>query len=292
MSLSSPSPVPPPPRIPSSLPTVTPGDTSSPAARKEAPSAPNTSNIPSAPSIDPAEVAYFEALAHRWWDTEGPFWPLHKLNAFRVVYLRERLCQALGRDPTADLPLTGLRLLDIGCGGGILSESLTHLGARVMGIDVAPKNIRVAELHAQGCGLDLDYRLTSAEALAQDGAQFDVVLNMEVVEHVENLPAFLAACGVLVRPGGVMAVATINRTLAALVIAIFGAEYVLRWLPKGTHHWRKLVKPAEVLAGLGDTFHLVHRTGVRVNPFDRSFHFTPYLGVNYLLLGQKQPQAA
>jgi 2-polyprenyl-6-hydroxyphenyl methylase/3-demethylubiquinone-9 3-methyltransferase len=237
-------------------------------------------------------VAYFEALAHRWWDTEGPFWPLHKLNAFRVVYLRERLCQALGRDPTADLPLTGLRLLDIGCGGGILSESLTHLGARVMGIDVAPKNIRVAELHAQGCGLDLDYRLTSAEALAQDGAQFDVVLNMEVVEHVENLPAFLAACGVLVRPGGVMAVATINRTLAALVIAIFGAEYVLRWLPKGTHHWRKLVKPAEVLAGLGDTFHLVHRTGVRVNPFDRSFHFTPYLGVNYLLLVQKQPRAA
>ena len=292
MSLASPSPVPPPPRIPSSLPTVTPGDTSSPAARKEAPSAPNTSNIPSAPSIDPAEVAYFEALAHRWWDTEGPFWPLHKLNAFRVVYLRERLCQALGRDPTADLPLKGLRLLDIGCGGGILSESLTHLGARVMGIDVAPKNIRVAELHAQGCGLDLDYRLTSAEALAQDGAQFDVVLNMEVVEHVENLPAFLAACGVLVRPGGVMAVATINRTLAALVIAIFGAEYVLRWLPKGTHHWRKLVKPAEVLAGLGDAFDLVHRTGVRVNPFDRGFHFTPYLGVNYLLLVQKRPRAA
>ena len=292
MSLASPSPVPPPPRIPSSLPTVTPGDTSSPAARKEAPSAPNTSNIPSAPSIDPAEVAYFEALAHRWWDTEGPFWPLHKLNAFRVVYLRERLCQALGRDPTADLPLKGLRLLDIGCGGGILSESLTHLGARVMGIDVAPKNIRVAELHAQGCGLDLDYRLTSAEALAQDGAQFDVVLNMEVVEHVENLPAFLAACGVLVRPGGVMAVATINRTLAALVIAIFGAEYVLRWLPKGTHHWRKLVKPAEALSGLGDAFTLLHRTGVRVNPFNRSFHFTPYLGVNYLLLVQKQRRGA
>lgn len=319
MSLSSPSPVPPPPRIPSSLPTVTPGDTSSPAALNEAPSAPNTSNsnqaarhppdnerlsrdfhantsnipsAPSAPSIDPAEVAYFEALAHRWWDTEGPFWPLHKLNAFRVVYLRERLCQALGRDPTADLPLKGLRLLDIGCGGGILSESLTHLGARVMGIDVAPKNIRVAELHAQGCGLDLDYRLTSAEALAQDGAQFDVVLNMEVVEHVENLPAFLAACGVLVRPGGVMAVATINRTLAALVIAIFGAEYVLRWLPKGTHHWRKLVKPAEALSGLGDAFTLLHRTGVRVNPFNRSFHFTPYLGVNYLLLVQKQRRGA
>lgn len=236
-------------------------------------------------------MAYFEALAHRWWDKEGPFWPLHKLNAFRVDYLRERLSQAFGRDPAADLPLTGLRLLDIGCGGGILSESLAHLGAQVTGIDVVPKNIRVAELHAQGRGLDLDYRLTSAEALAQAGAQFDAVLNMEVVEHVENLPAFLAACGALVRPGGVMAVATINRTLAALVIAIFGAEYILRWLPKGTHHWRKLVKPAEVLAGLGDAFTLVHRTGVRVNPFDRRFHFTPYLGVNYLLLVQKKPKA-
>jgi 2-polyprenyl-6-hydroxyphenyl methylase/3-demethylubiquinone-9 3-methyltransferase len=169
---------------------------------------------------------------------------------------------------------------------------MAKLGARVTGIDVVPKNIRVAEFHAQGLGLDLDYRLTSTEALAQDGIQFDAVLNMEVVEHVENRPTFLAACGALVRPGGVMAVATINRTLAALVIAIFGAEYVLRWLPKGTHHWRKLVKPAEVLAGLGDAFTLVHRTGVRVNPIDRRFHFTPYLGVNYLLLVQKQPPEA
>lgn len=301
MSISSPSPVSPAPRTSSSLPRVTSDAASSPAAHDEAPYTPSAPNapgeptppgIPSAPSIDPAEVAYFEALAHRWWDTEGPFWPLHKLNAFRVDYLRERLSQAFGRDPAADLPLTGLRLLDIGCGGGILSESLAHLGAQVTGIDVAPKNIRVAELHAQGRGLDLDYRLTSAEALAQAGAQFDAVLNMEVVEHVENLPAFLAACGALVRPGGVMAVATINRTLAALVIAIFGAEYVLRWLPKGTHHWRKLVKPAEVLAGLGDAFTLVHRTGVRVNPFNRRFHFTPYLGVNYLLLVQKQPPEA
>lgn len=330
MSPPSPPPVTPPPGTSPSLPPVTSDDASSLAARNEDPktpyrhegasqatknesfyrnfhayapdttSVPDTSNAlnpssaptaPDAPSIDPAEVAYFEALAHRWWDTEGPFWPLHKLNAFRVDYMRQRLCQAFGRDPAADLPLTGLRLLDIGCGGGILSESLAHLGAQVTGIDVAPKNIRVAELHAQGRGLDLDYRLTSAEALAQAGAQFDAVLNMEVVEHVENLPAFLAACGALVRPGGIMAVATINRTLAALVIAIFGAEYILRWLPKGTHHWRKLVKPAEVLAGLGDAFTLVHRTGVRVNPFDRRFHFTSYLGVNYLLLVQKQPKA-
>jgi len=244
-----------------------------------------TTDPPQAPSIDPAEVAYFEQLAHRWWDADGPFWPLHKLNAFRVAYLREHLAP---KDPaSAAQPLAGQRLLDIGCGGGILSESLARLGGRVTGIDVVAKNIHVAKLHARDSGLDLDYRLTSVEALATSGAQFDAVLNMEVVEHVEDLPAFLAACGQLVRPGGLMVVATINRTLAALVIAIFGAEYVLRWLPKGTHHWRKLVKPTEVIQGLGPAFTLLHRVGVRVNPLNRGFHPTRYLGVNYMLLLRK-----
>ncbi len=242
-----------------------------------------------APSIDPDEVAYFEKLAHRWWDSEGPFWPLHKLNAFRVSYVRDRLSQAFGTDPAVERPLEGLRLLDIGCGGGILSESMARLGAQVTGVDVAAKNIRVAALHARSSGLDLDYRLASAEALAASGEQFDAVLNMEVVEHVEHLPEFLSTCGSLVRPGGIMVVATINRTLAAFVIAIVGAEYVLRWLPQGTHHWRKFVKPNEVSAGLGDRFDLVHRTGVRVNPLDRSFHYTGYEGVNYMLLLQKAP---
>lgn len=225
-----------------------------------------------APSIDPDEVAYYEKLAHRWWDTEGPFWPLHKLNGFRVGYIGEHLSHTFGRFPAAEHPLEGLRLLDIGCGGGILSESLAALGARVTGIDVAPKNIRVAKLSAERGGMDLDYRLASAETLAASGEQFDAVLNMEVVEHVERLPEFLSSCGSLVRPGGVMVVASINRTIAAFVIAIFGAEYVLGWLPKGTHRWRKLVKPSEVVAGLGDQFRLVHRTGVRVNPLDCSFH--------------------
>ena len=242
---------------------------------------------PSAPSIDPDEVAYFEKLAHRWWDAEGPFWPLHRLNAFRVGYLRAHLGQALGTDPHGEQPLAGLRLLDIGCGGGILSESLARLGAQVTGIDVVGKNIRVAELHALGSGLDLDYRLTSAEALAASGAQFDAVLNMEVVEPVEDLPAFLAVCGTLVRPGGLMVVATINRTWAAFLIAILGAEYILGWMPKGTHHWRKLVRPTEVTAGLGAPFALIHRTGVRINPFNRSFHYSRYLGVNYMLLLRK-----
>jgi 2-polyprenyl-6-hydroxyphenyl methylase / 3-demethylubiquinone-9 3-methyltransferase len=241
-----------------------------------------------APSIDHAEVAYFEKLAHRWWDTEGPFWPLHRLNAFRTGFLRERLSRAFGSDPAAERPLAGLRLLDIGCGGGILSEALARLGAQVTGIDVVARNIRVAQLHAQGSGLELDYRLVSAEVLAVRGERFDAVLNMEVVEHVEDLPAFLTACGRLVRPGGIMVVATINRTLVAFLIAILGAEYVLGWMPKGTHHWRKLVRPAEVTGGLGDPFELVHSTGVRINPFDRSFHHTPYLGVNYMLLLQRR----
>ncbi len=246
-----------------------------------------TTQPPSAPSIDPDEVAHFEKLAHRWWDAEGPFWPLHRLNAFRVGYLRTHLCQAFGTHADSERPLAGLRLLDIGCGGGILSESLARLGAQVTGIDVVGKNIRVAELHALGSGLDLDYRLTSAEALAASGAQFDAVLNMEVVEHVEDLPAFIAVCGTLVRPGGLMVVATINRTWAAFLIAILGAEYILGWMPKGTHHWRKLVKPAEVTAGLGAPFALIHRTGVRINPFNRSFHYSRYLGVNYMLVLRK-----
>lgn len=185
-------------------------------------------NIPlRAPSIQPDEVAYFEMLAHRWWDTAGPFWPLHRLNAFRVGYLREHLSQAFGADPVAEHPLEGLRLLYIGCGGGILSESLARLGAHVTGADITAKNIRVAEIPAWQRGLDLDYRLASAEALAASGEQFDAVLNMEVVEHVANPRELLSTCGRLVRTGGVMVVATINRTLAGLLIAILGAEYVL-----------------------------------------------------------------
>lgn len=246
-----------------------------------------SSQTPQAASIDPREVARFESLAHRWWDEQGPFWPLHRLNGFRVDYIRTRACAALGRNAAGDLPFAGLRVLDIGCGGGILSESVARLGARVLGIDVAEKNIHVSRIHAEWSGLDIDYRLTSVEDLSASRAQFDLVLNMEVVEHVERLPEFLGHCARLVRPGGVMVVATINRTLIAWLTAIIGAEWVLRWLPKGTHHFRKLVKPKEILSGLGSQFRVLDRTGVRINPFDRSFHFTPYLGVNYMMVFER-----
>ncbi len=245
----------------------------------------------SAPDIDPSEVEYFEKLAHRWWDDQGPFWPLHKLNSFRAEFVRDQLCRAFGRDPQTDKPLEGLRVLDIGCGGGILSESVANMGASVTGTEITDKNIRVAQIHADWSGLDIDYRLITVDDLAATGETFDAVLNMEVVEHVEHLPDFLASCAQLVRPGGVMVVATINRTPIAWLMAIFGAEYVLRWLPKGTHHYRKLVKPAELTAGLGGEYRLVHRTGVRVNPFNRAFSFTGFEGVNYMMLFQREQGA-
>jgi 2-polyprenyl-6-hydroxyphenyl methylase/3-demethylubiquinone-9 3-methyltransferase len=193
-------------------------------------------------------------------------------------------------DPRAELPLAGLRVLDIGCGGGILSESVSRLGARVLATDVTEKNLRVARMHARESGLDVDYRLATAADLVAAGETFDLVLNMEVVEHVDGLPQFLADCGRLVRPGGIMLVATINRTPAAALIAIFGAEVLLRWLPRGTHHYRKLVRPAEVLGGLGEGFRLLDRTGVRVNPLNRKFSYTRWMGVNYMLLLRRDPQ--
>ncbi|MBK1645767.1 bifunctional 3-demethylubiquinol 3-O-methyltransferase/2-polyprenyl-6-hydroxyphenol methylase [Thiocapsa imhoffii] len=243
------------------------------------------------PTIDPEEVAYFERLAHRWWDAEGPFWPLHRLNAFRVEYIRRHLASAFARDPNAQRPFEGLKVLDIGCGGGILSESMAALGAQVTGIEITEKNVRVAQIHAEWSGLSIDYRLVTVDDLARAGEQFDVVLNMEVIEHVEHLNDFLIDCGQLVRPGGVMFVASINRTILAYLIAIIGAEFVLRWLPRGTHHYRKLVRPEQVTTVLGADFVRVDQTGVRVNPFDRSFHYTRSMAVNYMLLLQRQGSA-
>jgi len=245
----------------------------------------------SAPDIDPKEVAYFEGLAHRWWDEQGPFWPLHRLNRFRADYIRAQLCRVFARGATAKQPLEGLEILDIGCGGGILSESMARLGARVTGIEITDKNIRVSQIHAAWSGLDIDYRLATARQLVDEGKTFDAVMNMEVVEHVDDLPGFLADCAQLVRPGGVMVVATINRTPLAWLMAIIGAERIMGWLPKGTHHYRKLVKPDELMDGLGEQLVPLDRTGVRVSPFTRAFSFTSSMAVNYMMLFRRNAEA-
>lgn len=198
-------------------------------------------------SIDAAEVERFSRIAAEWWDPRGKFAPLHKFNPVRLAFIRERALLRFGRDGAARRPFEGLRLLDIGCGGGLLSEPMARLGFAVTGVDASERNIGTARAHAAESGLAIDYRAGTAEALLAAGeAPFDVVLNMEVVEHVADSAAFLADCVRLTAPGGMMVVATLNRTLKALALAKIGAEYVLGWLPRGTHDWRKFLRPGEV----------------------------------------------
>ena len=239
-------------------------------------------------SIDPKEVAHYEQLAQTWWDPVGPFWPLHRLNELRVTYLRDQFCKHFGRNPNEADPLSGIRMLDVGCGGGILSESMARLGAQVTAIDVVERNLQIATLHARQASVSIIYRHTTAEAMAEQDERFDVVLNMEVVEHVADLQGFMAACGALVAKHGLMSVATINRNPLAGLVAIIGAEYILHWLPRGTHQYRKLRRPTEVEACLADAgLDVVARTGVRVNPIRRSLHLTPFMGINYMLIAAR-----
>ena len=235
-------------------------------------------------TIDPREVEFYSQLAETWWDREGPFWPLHKLNALRLAYIRDHLCRHFGRDAADARPLQGLSVLDVGCGGGILSESMARLGAEVTGIDIVEKNINVARIHAQEEKLRIDYRLMTAAELAESGARFDVVLNMEVVEHVADVAAFMRDCNRLTADNGAMFVATINRTPLAWLFAIVGAEYILRWLPRGTHRWSLFRKPGEIEALLAEDG-LVARdiTGVAANPFVRTLRRTRLTGVNYMM---------
>jgi 2-polyprenyl-6-hydroxyphenyl methylase / 3-demethylubiquinone-9 3-methyltransferase len=201
-------------------------------------------------TVDPAEIARFEAMAGSWWDPDGPLKPLHALNPCRLGYVVDQVTAQHGRDPRARRPLAGLRVLDIGCGGGLLTEPMARLGAAVVGADAAEGNVAIARAHAAQAGLEIDYRVTTAEALAAAGEGFDVVLNMEVVEHVADPQGFIDACAALVRPGGVMLTSTINRTAKAWAMAVVGAERVLRWLPPGTHDWRRFVTPDELFAML------------------------------------------
>ncbi len=239
-------------------------------------------------TVDDSEVARFSAIAAQWWDPAGKFKPLHKFNPVRLTYIKEQVCARFGRDPNAADAFKGLRILDIGCGGGLLCEPMARLGAEVVGADPGSTNIEVARLHAAQSGLDIDYRATTAEALAEAGERFDVVLNMEVVEHVADVPLFIDACSQLVRPGGLMFVATINRTLKAYALAIVGAEVVLRWLPRGTHDYNKLVKPAELEGPLQQAgLRVIERTGVSYNPLFDRWDRSRDLDVNYMLLAER-----
>ena len=243
----------------------------------------NVANLQSV-KIDPKEVAYYEKLADTWWDVNGPFWPLHKLNALRIEWILAQL-KAQHNEPQ---PLANMKVLDIGCGGGILSESLSKQGAMVTAIDVVEKNIKVAKAHAKQNGLNINYQLISVEQMVATKQQFDIVFNMEVVEHVVDVNSFIHSCNALVKPNGTQFIASINRNWLAFIIAIVGAEYVTGLLPKGTHHYHKLVKPAELIPLLhADGFELTATTGVAVNPIKRSMKLIKPTWVNYMLMAQK-----
>lgn len=218
-------------------------------------------------SIDKDEVAKFEAMAAEWWDVGGKFKPLHMMNPVRLDYICAQISAEFGRDLATPLPFTGLRILDIGCGGGLLAEPMARLGASVVGADAAAGNIPVARHHAQQSGLTIDYRHTTAEALAEAGEVFDVVLAMEIIEHVANPQAFVTTCRALLKPRGLMICSTLNRTTKSFLAAIIGAEWVMRWLPKGTHDWAKFITPDE-LASMTRAAGLTHvdRKGFVFNP--------------------------
>jgi 2-polyprenyl-6-hydroxyphenyl methylase/3-demethylubiquinone-9 3-methyltransferase len=239
-------------------------------------------------TIDVSEVERFSALAAEWWNPNGKFKPLHKFNPVRLAWIRDHVAERFGRDPRAARPFEGLRFLDIGCGGGLLCEPMARLGAEVVGADAAATNIEVAKLHAAESNVTVDYRATTAEALADAGEKFDVVLNMEVVEHVADIDLFLGKCAEMVKPGGIMFVATINRTFKALGLAIIGAEYVLRWLPRGTHQYGRLVRPDELEAALGKAgLAVIDRTGVTYHPLADRWQKSGDLDVNYMVLAEK-----
>ena len=240
-------------------------------------------------TVDPAEIAKFEAMAADWWDLDGKFKPLHMMNPVRLDYITGQIAAEFGRDLNGPAPFKGLRIADIGCGGGLLCEPMARLGATVVGIDAAAGNIPVAEIHAEQSGLDIDYRHTTAEAMAQAGEQFDVVINMEVVEHVADPLGYLTACQQLLKSGGLHLCSTINRNPKSFAMAIVGAEWVMRWLPKGTHEWAKFITPDELFA-------LLAKAGL--DPVDRKgyvFNFAKFtwsisdkdLSVNYVTAATK-----
>lgn len=239
-------------------------------------------------TVDKDQVEWFSKMAAEWWNPTGKFRPLHKFNPVRLSYLRDRICEHFGRDPNGHQPLAGLRILDIGCGGGLLSEPMARMGATVVGADPSEKNIGIASTHAAETGVTVDYRAVTAEDLAASGELFDVVMNMEVVEHVADVDFFITTCASLVKPSGLMFVATINRTLKAGALAIFAAENILRWLPRGTHQYDKLVRPEEIEKPLSKSgMEIIHRTGVFFNPLSDRWNLSSDMDVNYMMLARR-----
>ena len=240
-------------------------------------------------SVDPDEMASFLRMADDWWDPEGPFKPLHVMNGARLELIIENLCEFFHRDPKDVLPLKGLQILDIGCGGGLLCEPLTQLGAIMTGVDALERNIKTAEIHSKKMGLNINYlHGTIEELVLSSNAKYDVVLNMEVIEHVNNQAEFIKNCGAMLSDGGILFCSTINRTFKAFTFAILGAEYILRWLPKGTHQYNKFVTPDEIQRWLKDAGLLPRPCiGMTLNPLKNMWSFSEDLRINYITIATK-----
>ncbi len=239
-------------------------------------------------SIAQDEIERFTSIADDWWNPNGMFRPLHQLNPVRLNFIRDHIATHFDRPPLEDKPLAGLKIIDIGCGGGLLAEPLCRMGAEVTGIDASAATINIARNHAQEMGLQINYRQCAPESLANEQGLYDAALNMEIVEHVSDLASFLSASSSLVRPGGAMVISTINRSLKSLIVAKFGAEYIMRWLPKGTHNWRKFRRPSEITNFMRSNGFAIHKiTGMRYSLVDDTWGLTNDLNVNYLMFATR-----
>ncbi|RCL00460.1 MAG: 2-polyprenyl-6-hydroxyphenyl methylase / 3-demethylubiquinone-9 3-methyltransferase [Candidatus Tokpelaia sp. JSC085] len=239
-------------------------------------------------TVDKTEIERFSRMAAQCWDPYGHFRSLHKLNPTRLAYIKEKICHVFKRDPLSCKPLKGLRILDVGCGGGLLCEPLVYLGAKVLGVDASSRNIAIAKIHANESGLRIDYRATTAEILAEKGETFDIILNMEVIEHVTNVSLFMEAVSSMIKSDGLMFISTINRTWKAWWLAIVGAEYLLHWLPIGTHTYKKFLHPGELKKELAASgLSVIDELGMTYNPFNNRWHYSSNMSVNYMLLARR-----